>query len=58
LAQWLLARAAPVRAAVRAAGAVMKLDQEVRHKSEDIADDVLLDVVKAIRRRVRIVDRA
>src|SRR2546430_17048729 len=36
----------------------MKLDQEVRHKSEDIADDVLLDVVKAIRRRVRIVNRA
>src|SRR5438874_8543752 len=35
----------------------MKLDQEVRHKSEDIADDVLLDVVKAIRRRVRLVSR-
>jgi len=31
----------------------MKLEREVRHKSEDIADDVLLDVVKAIRRRVR-----
>src|ERR1700740_3441489 len=35
----------------------MKLDQEVRHKSEDIEDDVLLDVVRAIRRRVRVVNR-
>jgi len=35
----------------------MNLEQEVRHKSEDIEDSVLLDVVKAIRRRVRIVDR-
>ena len=35
----------------------MKLDQEVRHRSEDIEDDVLLDVVKAIRRRVRAVNR-
>jgi hypothetical protein len=35
----------------------VQLDQEVRHKSEDIDDDVLLDVVKAIRRRVRIVSR-
>lgn len=35
----------------------MKLDQELRHKSEDIADDVLLDVVQAIRRRVRVVSR-
>src|SRR5436190_9428879 len=35
----------------------MKVDQEVRHKSEDIDDDVLLDVVKALRRRVR-VDRS
>jgi len=34
-----------------------RLDQEVRHKSEDVADDVLLDVVRAIRRRVRIVSR-
>jgi hypothetical protein len=32
----------------------MKLDQEVRHKSEDIANDVLLDVVKALGRRVRV----
>lgn len=35
----------------------MKLDREVRHKSEDIEDDVLLDVVQAIKRRVRIVSR-
>ena len=35
----------------------MKLDQEVRHRSDDIEDDVLLDVVKAIRRRVRAVNR-
>ena len=35
----------------------MKLQQEVRHKSEDIDDAVLLDVVKAIRRRVKIVSR-
>jgi hypothetical protein len=35
----------------------MKLDQEARHKSEDIQDDVLLDVVRALRRRVRIVNR-
>src|SRR2546421_8255546 len=33
----------------------MKLEQEVRHKSEDIEDEVLLDVVRAIRRRVRTV---
>jgi hypothetical protein len=36
----------------------MKLDQEVRHKSEDIDDDVLLDVIKALRRRVRVVNRS
>jgi hypothetical protein len=35
----------------------VKLEREVRHKSEDIADDVLLDAVKAIRRRVRVVNR-
>jgi hypothetical protein len=35
----------------------MKTDQEVRRKSEDIDEDVLLDVVKALRRRVR-VDRS
>jgi hypothetical protein len=38
-------------------GATMNLQAEVRHKSEDIANDVLLDVVKAIRRRVRAVNR-
>jgi hypothetical protein len=27
----------------------MNLDRELRHKSEDIEDDVLLDVVRAIR---------
>src|SRR5947199_10748974 len=36
----------------------MKLDAEVRHKSEDIEDKVLLDAVKAIRRRVRFVNRS
>jgi hypothetical protein len=35
----------------------MKLDQEVRHKSEDIDGAVLLDAVQAIRRRVKIVNR-
>src|SRR5438067_10649876 len=35
----------------------MKLDREVRHKSEDIEDEVLLDAVRAIRRRVRLVNR-
>src|SRR3954469_17706408 len=35
----------------------MKLDQEVRHKSEDIENDVLLDVVRAIRRRVSVINR-
>jgi hypothetical protein len=35
----------------------MKLDREVRHRSEDIEDDVLVDVVKALRRRVRSVNR-
>src|SRR2546423_13852860 len=35
----------------------MKLEREVRHKSEDIEDEVLLDVVRAIRRRVRLVNR-
>ena len=35
----------------------MKLDRELKHKSEDIQDDVLIDVVGAIRRRVRIVNR-
>lgn len=36
----------------------MKLEAELRHKSEDIDGDVLLDVVKAIRRRVRVVNRS
>ena len=36
----------------------MKLDREVKHKSEDINDEVLLDVVKAIGRRVRVVNRS
>lgn len=35
----------------------MKLEREVRHKSEDIDDVVLTDVVKALRRRVRAVNR-
>ena len=35
----------------------MKREREVRHKSEDIEDLVLLDVVQAIRRRVRVVNR-
>src|SRR3954466_2432882 len=34
----------------------MKLDQELRHKSEDIDDDVMRDVVKMSRRRVRVVN--
>jgi hypothetical protein len=37
---------------------MMKLDREVKHKTEDINDEVLLDVVKAIGRRVRVVNRA
>jgi hypothetical protein len=36
----------------------MKLDRELRHKSEDINDAVLLDVIKALRRRVRVVNRS
>jgi hypothetical protein len=35
----------------------VKLQQEVRHKSEDIDDEVLTDAVQAIRRRVRVVNR-
>ena len=35
----------------------MKLEREIRHKSEDIEDQVLLDAVQAIRRRVRVVNR-
>ena len=33
----------------------MNLQKELRHKSEDIDNSVLLDVVKALRRRVRAV---
>jgi hypothetical protein len=36
----------------------MKLEREVRDKSEDIADAVLLDVVHALRRRVTTVDHS
>jgi hypothetical protein len=35
----------------------VNLQHEVRHKSEDISDDVLRDVVKAIGRRVRTISR-
>jgi hypothetical protein len=38
-------------------GAVMKIEQEVKHKSEDIDDAVLLDAVKALRRRARVINR-
>src|SRR5947208_6836922 len=36
----------------------MNLQREARHKSEDIEDDVLLDVVRAFRRRVQRVSHA
>jgi hypothetical protein len=36
----------------------MKLEAELRYKSEDIDNRVLLDAVKAIRRRVRVVNRS
>jgi hypothetical protein len=32
----------------------MKLEREVRHKSEDISDDVLSDTVKSLGRRARV----
>ena len=35
----------------------MQLERELRHKSEDIEDEVLLDAVRAIRRRVRVINR-
>src|SRR3954464_13724774 len=35
----------------------MNLEREVRHKSEDIDDDVLQDVMKALLRRVHMVNR-
>src|SRR5947209_2975163 len=37
--------------------AAVKLEREVRHKSEDLEDQVLLDAVQAIRRRVRVINR-
>ena len=33
----------------------MKLDREVHHRSEDVEDQVLLDGIKAIRRRLQVV---
>ncbi len=36
----------------------MQLNREVKHKSEDVDDEVLLDAVKAIGRRVRVVNRS
>jgi hypothetical protein len=36
----------------------MDLQRELRHKSEDIDDLVLVDVVKALRRRVRKISHA
>lgn len=35
----------------------MKGEREVRHKSQDTEDAVLLDVVQGIRRRVLVVNR-
>jgi hypothetical protein len=37
----------------RKEGPAMNLQKELRHKSEDIDDPVLLDVVKALGRRIR-----
>ena len=36
----------------------MKLQQEVRTRSEDISDAVMADVIKALKRRVRAIDRS
>jgi hypothetical protein len=36
----------------------MKLQEEARTRSEDISDEVMGDVVRALRRRVRTVDRS
>ena len=36
---------------MRPRAGLMKLDQAVRHKSEDLDEEVLLDVVKALGRR-------
>jgi hypothetical protein len=38
-------------------GTAAKLRREVRHKSEDVDDEVLLDVIQAIRRRGRVINR-
>src|SRR5438874_2481853 len=38
-----------------AAGVGMKLDRDVHHRSEDVEDQVLLDGIKAIRRRLQVV---
>jgi hypothetical protein len=38
-------------------GCRWKLEREVRHRSEDIDDEVLSDVVRAIHRRVRVINR-
>jgi len=35
----------------------MKREHEIRHRSEDIEDEVLIDAVHAIRRRIRVVNR-
>ena len=35
----------------------MNIDREVKHVSEDIADDVLSDAVKAIGRRIKVINR-
>ena len=35
----------------------MKLEHEVRHRSEDVQDEVLIDAIHAIRRRIRVVNR-
>ena len=35
----------------------MKPEREVRHKSEDIDDEVLSDAVRAIHRRIRVINR-
>src|SRR4051794_6312788 len=36
---------------------IMKLQDEARTKSEDISDEVMTEVIKALRRRVRKIDR-
>jgi hypothetical protein len=51
-----LAGAPPVRLSFDFRGRVCYFDREVRHKSEDIDDKVLMDTVKAIARCVRAVN--